>query len=413
MRNSVGIHKNKNKEDITMTKVAMIGVGAISGIYLKNITEVFKEIELVGLCDLIPGRAEKGLAFIKEQQEKGIKCTTPKIYKDMHEAFADPEVSVILNLTRPYEHYDVTKAALNAGKHVYEEKPLAVDMKEATELVELAKSKGLELGGAPDTFMGAGIQTARKAIDSGLIGDIVGADCAMICRGHEVWHPDPEFYYKRGGGPMLDMGPYYITALLNLLGEAKGVTGMTKRTFDNRTITSQPHFGTNVTVDVDTHLTGSIEFSNGAIATIVTTFDAFYTSQARFEVYGTEGTLVVPDPNTFGGPVLLFRREDMVRGSMVDPALMKPEEITAYRHYRQLPLLYDYRDNSRGIGLADMCKAIETGRGFRANYTQQLHVLEIMTSFSKSSESKKYIELETKFSRGKPMFNPVLPGILD
>ena len=396
-----------------MTKVAMIGVGAISGIYLKNITEVFKEVELVGLCDLIPGRQDKGYEFVKEQQAKGLKCEMPKIYKDMHEAFADPEVSVILNLTRPYEHYEVTKAALLAGKHVFEEKPLAVDMEEATELVELAKQKGLMLGGAPDTFMGAGIQTARRVIDSGLIGDVIGADCAMICRGHETWHPDPEFYYKRGGGPMLDMGPYYVTALLNLIGEAKGVIGMTKKTFENRTITSQPHFGTNVTVDVDTHLTGSIEFSNGAIATIVTTFDAHYTSQARFEVYGTEGTLIVPDPNTFGGPVLLFRREDMVFGPRVDPALVKPEEIRAYPHYRQIPLMFGYRENSRALGLADMCKAIETGRDFRANAEQTLHVLEILTSFSKSSQSKKYIDLTTKYTRGKPMPNAGMPGVLD
>jgi len=391
----------------------MIGVGAISGIYLKNLTEVFREVELVGLCDLIPARAEKGLAFIKEQQEKGIKCVTPKIYKDMYEAFNDPEVTLVLNLTRPYEHYEVSKAALNHGKHVYEEKPLAVDMEEAGELVKLAKEKGLLMGGAPDTFMGAGIQTARKIIDSGLIGDIVGADCAMICRGHETWHPDPEFYYKRGGGPMMDMGPYYVTALCNLLGEAKGVMGMTKKTFANRTITSQPHFGENVTVDVDTHLTGSIEFASGAIATIVTTFDAHYTSQARFEVYGTDGTLIVPDPNTFGGPVLLFRREDMVWGPMVDPALIKLEEISAYRHYRQIPLMFGYRDNSRGLGLADMCKALETGRDFRANYEQQLHVLEILTSFSKSSQEKKYINLTTKYNRGKPMANAGMPGILD
>ena len=396
-----------------MTGIAMIGVGAISGIYLKNITEVFKEVEIIGLCDLEQGREERGITFIKEQVEKGIKCRIPKIYKDMHEAFADPEVDVVLNITRPYEHYDVTKAALNAGKHVYEEKPLAVDMEEGMELVELAKSKGLMMGGAPDTFLGAGIQTARKIIDAGMIGDVVGADCAMISRGHEVWHPDPEFYYKRGGGPMLDMGPYYITALLNLIGEAKGVTGMTKRAFDTRLITSQPHFGTVVSVDVDTHLTGSIEFSNGAIATIVTTFDVFYTGQARFEVYGTEGTLIVPDPNTFGGPVLLFRREDMVRGPMVDPALIRPEEITAYRGYRQMPLMFGYRENSRGLGLADMCKAIETGRDFRANFEQQLHVLEIMTSFSKASQSRKHVDLSTKYSRGKPMVNSAMPGILD
>ena len=153
-------------------------------------------------------------------------------------------------------------------------------------------------------------------------------------------------------------------------------------------------------------------FSSGAIVTIVTTFDAHYTSQARFEVYGTEGTLIVPDPNTFGGPVLLFRKEDMVRGPMVDPALIKAEDITSYPHYRQIPLMFGYRDNSRGLGLADMCKAIETGRDFRANQDQQKHVLEILTAFSKASTEKKYIEIKSKYTRGKPMVSDAMPGIL-
>jgi len=395
-----------------MIKAAMIGVGAISGIYLKNLTEVFKEVELAGVCDLIPGRAEKGVAFVKEQQEKGIPCKTPKIYGNMQEAFKDPNVDIILNLTRPYEHYEVTKQALLHGKHVYAEKPIAVDMEEATELVKLAKEKGLLMGGAPDTFLGAGIQTTRRLIDSGMIGDVIGADCAMICHGHETWHPDPEFYYKRGGGPMMDMGPYYVTALCNLLGEAKGVMGMTKKSFESRLITSQPHFGENVKVDVDTHLTGCIEFTSGAIAQIITTFDVYYTGQARFEVYGTEGTIVVPDPNTFGGPVLLLRREEAVRGPRVDPALIKAEDITLYHNYRQLPLMFGYRDNSRGLGLADMCKAIETKRNHRANSEQQIHVLEILTAFSKSSQQGKFIELKTKYSRGEPMKSVVMSGIL-
>ena len=179
----------------------------------------------------------------------GANVVSPVIYTDMYEAFNDPEVEVILNLTRPYEHYEVTKQALLHGKHVYSEKPLAVDMEEAAELVAIAEEKGLRLGGAPDTFMGAGVQTARKLIDDGYIGDIVGATCAMVCHGHETWHPDPEFYYKRGGGPMLDMGPYYITALVQLLGEAKAVTGMTRKTFEKRVITSAPHNGEIIDVE--------------------------------------------------------------------------------------------------------------------------------------------------------------------
>lgn len=233
-------------------KVAMIGVGAISGIYLKNMTHTFREVDLVGVCDLIPERAEKGAAYVREEIEKGAQVRDPKIYKDMFEAFNDPEVEVVLNLTRPYEHFEVTKQALLHGKHVYSEKPLGVDMEEANQLISLAEEKGLQIGGAPDTFMGAGIQTARHLIDSGMIGNVVGASCAMVCHGHETWHPDPEFYYKRGGGPMLDMGPYYITALVQLLGEVKGVMGMTKKTFPQRLITSEPHRGETIQVDVDT-----------------------------------------------------------------------------------------------------------------------------------------------------------------
>ena len=188
-------------------RVAMIGVGAISGIYLQNISNTFQELDLVGVCDLIPERAQKGQDTVREYIRQGAKVREPKIYKDMFEAFEDPEVEVILNLTRPYEHFEVTKQALLHGKHVYSEKPLAVDLEEAGALIALAEEKNLRLGGAPDTFLGAGIQTARKLIDDGFLGEVVGASAAMVCHGHETWHPDPEFYYKRGGGPMLDMGP--------------------------------------------------------------------------------------------------------------------------------------------------------------------------------------------------------------
>ncbi len=397
-------------------KVAMVGVGAISGIYLQNITTVFRELDLVGVCDLIPERAEKGAAYVREQREKGAPVRVPKIYKDMYEAMDDPEVEVILNLTRPYEHFEVTKQALLHGKHVYSEKPLGVDMDEASQLIALAEEKNLRLGGAPDTFMGAGIQTARRLIDSGYIGDLVGASCAMVCHGHETWHPDPEFYYKRGGGPMLDMGPYYITALVQLLGQAKGLMGMTKRSFPQRLITSAPHRGETIHVDVDTWLSGNIEFTSGAIAQVFTTFDVHYTAQARFEIYGTKGSLMVPDPNTFGGPVLLLRPEDAAAEAAApkaDPGLARRGVPDFYRGWKEVPLLYDYAENSRGLGLADMAKAIRTGRDHRANYQQQRHVLELMTGFSKSCESGAYIPMQTKYTPTAPMENNPMHGILD
>lgn len=364
-------------------KIAFIGVGAISGIYLENITNTFQEIEIIGVCDLIRERAERAV----EQYH------IPKLYETMYDAFADSEVDIILNLTRPYEHFDVSKEALKAGKHVYSEKPLAATLAEGKELVALAREKGLLLGGAPDTFMGAGIQTCRKLIDDGYIGDPIGAAAFMVCRGHESWHPDPEFYYKHGGGPMFDMGPYYLTALVNLLGGVAAVTGAAKKSFAQRTITSEPHRGEIIDVDVPTYVTGILHFENGAIGTIFTTFDVYYESQARLEVYGSKGTLIVPDPNGFCGPIKLLRPEE---GGMME-----------------LPLVFDYKENSRALGLADMAKALQTGRPFRPECQQTYHVLEIMETLHTSARERRTIDLESKYVRPAPMKNNPIHGILD
>ena len=366
-----------------MLKVGMVGVGAISGIYLENLTKTFQEVQLVAVCDLIRERAENAKA----------KYQIPKLYDTMYELFCDPEIDIVLNLTRPDEHYDVTKAALEAGKHVYTEKPLASTFELGKELFALAEAKGLAIGGAPDTFLGAGIQTCRAVIESGMIGDPIGGAAFMICSGHESWHPDPEFYYKRGGGPMMDMGPYYVTALIHLLGRVDRVTGIAKKTFEERIITSQPHAGEIIKVDVPTYVTGMLQFSSGTVATIFTTFDVVYQTQARLEIYGTKGTLFVPDPNTFGGPVKILRSED---GTV-----------------RELPLLFDYHENSRGLGLADLAKSIETGRGARASGRQILHALEIMESFYKSSDAGKAVALTTTYTPERAMAHNPLHGVLD
>ena len=363
-------------------KVAIVGVGSISGIYLDNITKVFKELELVGVCDLVPERAESA------RDNYGV-----KIYPTMHDIFADEEIELVLNLTRPYEHFEVTKAALLAGKHVYTEKPLGATFEEGKALMELAEEKGLLLGGAPDTFLGAGIQTCRKLIEDDFIGDVIGGAAFMICRGHETWHPDPDFYYQFGGGPMMDMGPYYVTALVNLLGGVRGVTGVTKSAFAERVITSNPKSGSIVKVETPTYVTGTLDFENGATATIFTTFDVFYPFQARLEIYGTKGTLFVPDPNNFGGPIMLFRGEDQAS--------------------REMPLLFDYAENSRGLGLADMAKGIRDGRSYRADAQQIYHVLEILTAFERSSDLKAYYPLTTNFRKTPAMKNNPIHGILD
>ena len=364
-------------------KIGMVGVGAISGIYLENITKRFGEIELVAVCDLIRERAEKA------QEEYAV----PKLYDTMYELFADPEIDIVLNLTRPYEHFGVSIEALKAGKHVYSEKPLAATLEEGRILVKTAQEKGLMLGGAPDTFLGAGIQTCRKLIDDGFIGDPIGAAAFMICHGHESWHPDPEFYYKHGGGPMMDMGPYYLTALINLLGGVSSTIGITKSAFRQRTITSEPHRGEIIEVEVPTYITGILNFDSGATGTIFTTFDVHYDTQARLEIYGSKGTLIVPDPNTFGGPIRLLRPED--------------------GGYKEMPLCFDYPENSRGLGLADMAKALQTGRDPRESWKQTLHVLEIMESFRTSSETGRVISIESRYTRSAPMQNNPLHGILD
>jgi predicted dehydrogenase len=262
-------------------KIGFVGVGCISGIYLRNLTNMFKEVEIVGVCDLIRERAENAVKDFN----------LPKLYEDMYELFNDPEVDIVLNITRPYEHYEVTKQALLHGKHVYSEKPLSPDLNEARELVALAKEKGLLLGGAPDTFMGAAIQTCRYLIDSGYIGDPIGGAARMISRGPEDWHPDPEFVYQYGGGPMFDMGPYYVTALINLLGGVKEVNGFCKASYPERPILSEKKYGNIMQVEVPTYVMGQMRFHSGAIASIFTTFDV--SPQApTLEIYGSEGTII-------------------------------------------------------------------------------------------------------------------------
>ena len=364
-------------------RIGILGLGAISGIYLKNLTGLFKEVEVIGVYDLIPEKTAQA------QKEYGI----PKAYTSMEEMLQDEEVEIVLNLTRPFEHYATTKAALLAGKHVYSEKPLAATLEEGKELVALAREKGLLLAGAPDTFMGAAIQTCRKLIDDGFIGRPIGATAQMICHGHESWHPAPAFYYQYGGGPMMDMGPYYMTALVNLLGGVKGLTGLTAKSFETRTITSEPQCGTVIPVEVPTHVNGILQFVNGAVATVTTTFDVYYDRQDKLEIYGTQGTLRVPDPNCFGGSISLLRPED---GS-----------------FKEIPLAFDYQENSRGLGVADMAKALRTGRACRADCSQTLHVLEIMTAFEKSSLEGRYLELETTYERGPAMAHNPVRGILD
>ncbi|MDR2754049.1 MAG: Gfo/Idh/MocA family oxidoreductase [Oscillospiraceae bacterium] len=371
------------------TRIGFVGVGDASVVYLKNITKKCKELEIVGICDLVRAKAERASA-----QYGGL-----KIYEDMHALFADPAVDIVLNLTRPGEHYEVSKAALQAGKPVYSEKPLAATFAQGQELVELAQAKGLLLGGAPDTFLGAGVQGARRLLEEDVIGQPVGAAAHMLCHGHETWHPDPSFYYNApGGGPMLDMGPYYVTALVNLLGPVETVVGVTKTTYPTRTITSQPLNGKVIDVEVPTYQTGILRFASGVIATIITTFDVYSVPGVNhIEIYGTRGNMIVPNPNDFGGEIKIKV------GEKDSP---KAAQNWGHGDWITIDSPYDiYQEDSRAVGLADFAKALQTGRTPRASAAlQTLHVLEVLEAVAKSSAEGRAIAIKTPFT-----LQPALP----
>lgn len=344
-------------------KVGVVGCGNISGIYFKNITERWSWLEIDACSDLSDERAESKV------KEYGVrKCTT-------EEMLADERIDIILNLTTPPVHSSLNAAALNAGKHVYVEKPFALSREDAKKTLSLAREKGLQIGCAPDTFMGAAGQLCRKLIDDGTIGDVVSAMAFMTCPGHERWHPDPEFYYQQGGGPMLDMGPYYLTQLVNCVGPMKRIAAITTRGFKERVIGSEPKRGTTIQVDVPTHQTGAIEFLNGAVATVVMSFDVWKSTLPRIEIHGTKGSLLVPDPNMFRGEVRLYRcgDEDWM-------------DVPLFSHYSQ--------QNARGMGIADMALAIRNGHECsRASGALAAHVLDAMLAFDESSKSGEAVEL--------------------
>jgi predicted dehydrogenase len=349
------------------TKVGIVGCGNISGIYFKNCMQ-FENLEVAACADLMVDRAEAKAKEFKVARACSVK-----------ELLADPEIEIVINLTIPKAHAEVGLAALESGKSVHGEKPLTITREDGQQLLALAKKRKLRVGCAPDTFMGGGIQTCRKLIDDGLIGTPVAATAFMLCHGHESWHPDPEFYYKAGGGPMFDMGPYYLTALVNLLGPIKRICGSARISFKERLITSQPKHGTKINVDVPTHVAGIMDFENGAVGTIITTFDVWSHNLPRIEIYGSEGTLCVPDPNSFGGPVLL--------------------RLSNYKNFAEVNLTHSYADNSRGLAVADMASAIRSGRPHRASGELSYHVLDCMHAFHDASKSGEYVKLKSTCER--------------
>ena len=344
-----------------------MGAGKISGIYLEN-GAMFDDVEVVACADIMPERAEA------QATAYGVsKAYSPQ------ELLADPEVEVVLNLTVPAVHAEVSLAALEAGKHVYTEKPLAVSLEDGRRMLELATEMGLMIGCAPDTFLGGGLQTCRKVMDEGIIGEPVAVTALMMTHGPEDWHPNPDFFYQPGAGPMFDMGPYYLTALATLLGPIRRVTGSARVTFPERTVTSEPHYGSTITVNTPTHVAGVMDFEGGPVGTLVTSFDVYSEEHSRIDVYGTEGTLSLPDPNTFGGPVRVWR--------------------TGESAWTEIPLTHPYTENSRGLGLADMARALRSGRRPRASGELGFHALEVIHAFLDSSQSGRHVEVESTFER--------------
>lgn len=365
------------------TQVGIIGCGMISDAYF-NAAKRFRNLEVVACADILPDRA------VAKAEQHNVKAMS------VDELINSPEVELVINLTVPKAHAEVAKAALNAGKHTYSEKPFGVDLEEAKSVMDLAAAKGLRVGCAPDTFMGSGLQTARKLVDDNWIGKVLSGTAIVAGRGPEKWGQAP-FFYDYGAGPMLDLGPYYMTALVHLLGPAKSVTAVTTKGFEYRTLGAEvsdtykdqykPY--DRYPVNVTTHLTGVIEFCSGAIITVISSFDVYKHGHHPIELYGSEGSLKVPDPNTFGGPVEVFRRE----WRSLDPAAS----------FQPVPQPFGYAVNSRSIGAADMAMAINSGRPHRASGDLALHVLEIMLAFDKSSEAGCKVELTTSCSRPQPL----------
>jgi predicted dehydrogenase len=356
--------------------VGVVGCGNICGLYLRTLQR-FRGIELRACSDLDMDLAREQAEFFGIRKA----CETEALLRD-------PEISIVVNITPPSAHAPVAEKALQAGKSVYNEKPVAITREEARRLLGLAKEKGLRLGAAPDTFLGGGMQTMRKLIDEGLIGEPVAATAYMMSRGPESWHPGPEFLYRVGGGPLLDMGPYAVGCLVNLLGPVRCVTGMARTTFPERTIGSGPRAGRKVRVETPTLVMATLEFVSGALGDLITSFDTWPGKLPRLEVYGTEGTLNGPSPALFGGEI-----EHSPLGK---------------KEWHPIPLGFAYTEKLRGLGVADMAAALRSGRPHRASAEFAFHVLDVLLCVLESAESRNAVEVKSRCGRPAPM-DPALP----
>jgi predicted dehydrogenase len=361
-------------------EVGIIGCGTISAAYLRGAAG-FPELRIAACADLDRARAQA------RADEFGLRAST------VAALLADPAIEVVLNLTVPAAHVPVAMQALQAGKHVYLEKPLAVSLADAERLLQQAREAGLRVGCAPDTFLGGAHQTVRAAIDDGRVGTVTSGTAFMMNHGHEHWHPDPAFYYRPGGGPLFDMGPYYLTALVDLLGPVAAVVALSDRAQDERVVGSGPRAGERIRPETQTHVAGLLRFVSGAAISLTTSFDVWAHRHDPIELYGTRGSIGVPDPNRFDGtPVLAVGRAA----------------------WQELPLSHGFATaDHRGLGLADMARALRGDRPHRASAEMALHVVEVMQALLEAGETGRTVAIGSRCERPQPLPPRREIGILD
>ncbi|WP_175825359.1 Gfo/Idh/MocA family protein [Burkholderia cepacia] len=378
-------------------KVGVLGVGDISDVYLHNLAK-YPIVELAAVA----GRD------LEKARAKAAAHGVPKAYPDAASLIDDVGIDIVLNLTTPDVHAELTLAALRAGKHVYSEKPLATTFAEGKALCEDARRRGLTLGCAPDTVLGGRLQTCRQLIDEGVIGTVHGATAFAVSRGPEWFHPNPAFLYRRGGGPLHDIGPYYLSALVSLLGPVRQCSAVAGRACSERVVESGPLCGMRIPVDEPTHVAANLVFVSGALVTLIVSYDVWDSELPRMELYGTAGTLCLNDidpcdgPNLFGGDLLLRTRDDYRWVEL-------PRGEAARRPWKKVPIERPFietshRENSRGIGLVDMAMSIAEGRAPRASAEMALHILEIMHGMLESAANNVTYPLETRMERPEPMW---------
>ncbi|HEV7275429.1 MAG TPA: Gfo/Idh/MocA family oxidoreductase [Devosiaceae bacterium] len=359
--------------------VGIIGAGNISAAYLR-LAPLFKGLEVRAVADIIPEAAQK------RAEEFNVRAQTPD------ELLKNSEVDVVVNLTVPATHYQVSMDAISAGKHAYSEKPFVLTLEEGKLLRQAAEERNLAVGSAPDTFLGGAHQQVRDLIDSGKIGRITSGTTHVMSRGMEHWHPNPDFFFQVGAGPVLDVGPYYVTDLIHLIGPVKRVTAFTGMARQEREVTAEgPYKGTRIKVGTPTTIHGVLEFHSGAIVTIGASWDVVSHGHHNIELYGTEGSVFVPDPNFFGGDVVIAGADG------------EKQKVAPWDHpfgkVNQTDNSGNERANYRTAGLADMMQAIETGRPARCGLDVSLHAVDVMTSLLKAGESDRVLTLSTTCER--------------